>query len=374
MQQRLAAMPGRFHMRTLDDLAHLVAQQWNAARAFAVCGRGEQSDEAPLPDRLAGLVEFLDAYVVEVGMPVNSGAGVCLGEDEPVPGTREPLHFEGQLDGLVLPPLVVGQQAEPAAFHGPQENLVLAIGELVLAIAEKRKVVADHPVQQQLAFLAQFLVDARRPELEQLAGLLHFLAHFRPVADGHAHVGEDLEDFLLQQLELLRIRFLVDRESNERLEPAHRLVAFRDPLDLAAAVSNDANDRVNGDMNGQPLPVDRRKYRVDQERHVVVDHLDEGKRRFVAMIVQRWIENPHEGLPAFSPRAVFEMVQRDARHGLLDPSLQVFIGDVGKILAKEELDLLSVFEGVGLHPGSYDGVDDSFPDVASPAIFGSCHS
>jgi hypothetical protein len=54
--------------------------------------------------------------------------------------------------------------------------------------------------------------------------------------------------------------------------------------------------------------------------------------------------------------------------------MQVFVRDVGKILAKEELDLLSVFEGVGLHPGSYDGVDDPFPDVASPAIFGSCHS
>jgi hypothetical protein len=68
------------------------------------------------------------------------------------------------------------------------------------------------------------------------------------------------------------------------------------------------------------------------------------------------------------------MVQRDARHDLLDPPMQVFVGDVGKILAKEELDLLSVFEGVGLHPGSYDGVDDPFPDVASPAIFGTCHS
>jgi hypothetical protein len=92
------------------------------------------------------------------------------------------------------------------------------------------------------------------------------------------------------------------------------------------------------------------------------------------MIFQRRIENPHEGLPSLSSGAELQVVERYTRHGPFDPPLKVFIGDVSEVLAKEELDLLPVFKGIGLHPGSDDGVDDPFPDVASPAIFGSCHS
>src|SRR5210317_1774984 len=130
MHQRFAAMPGRFYVRALDDLADLVAQQGNAARTFAVGGRGEQADEATFSDGFARFIELLDTDVVEVHVPVNGRARVCLGEDQPVPGAREALHFPGQLDGLVLAPFIVRQQPEPAALQGPQENLVFAIGEL----------------------------------------------------------------------------------------------------------------------------------------------------------------------------------------------------------------------------------------------------
>ncbi len=343
VQQRLAAVPGRFHVRALDDLANLVPQQGDVTRALAVSGRGEQADEAPFADRLARLVEFLDTHVVEVGVTVNRRARVRLGEDQPVPGAREALHFPGQLDGLVLASFIVRQQSEPAALERPQENLVLSIGQPVLAVAEKREMVVDHPVQQQLALLAQFVVDALRPELEQLPRFLHLLAHFGPVAHGHAHVGQDLEDFLLEQLELLRIGLLVDRKADKRLEPAYRLVAFGNLLDFAAAVSNHADDRVYGDVNGQSLAVDRREHGIDEKGHVVVDHLDEGESRLVAVIFERRVENPNERLPLLSAGAEFQVVERHARHGLLDPPLQVFVGHVSKVLAKEELDLLSVF-------------------------------
>src|SRR5210317_1287548 len=102
-----------------------------------------------------------------------------------------------------------------------------------------------------------------------LEELLALLAHLRPVTDRDAYVGQDFENFLFQQLDLLRIRFLVDRESNERLELARFFARLCNSLDLAAPVANDTDDRMHGDMDSQPLADDRRKYRVDEKRHVV---------------------------------------------------------------------------------------------------------
>ncbi len=172
----------------------------------------------------------------------------------------------------------------------------------------------------------------------------------------------------------MRVRFLVDRESYERLECADLFAWFRNPLDPATPVPDDPNDRMNRNMDGQSLAVDRSEHRVDEKRHIVVDHLDEGERGLVAVGCHRRVEKPNQGL-AFLPRCTeFQMIQRHARHDLLDPALQVFVGYVGKVLAKIAFYLLPAFEDVGLHPRSHDGVDNSFPDVASPAIFGSCHS
>ncbi len=92
------------------------------------------------------------------------------------------------------------------------------------------------------------------------------------------------------------------------------------------------------------------------------------------MAFHRRVEESYQGLALLPHGAEFQVIKRRARHNLLDPALQVFVGDIGKVLTKEELDLAPVFQDVGLHPGSHDGVDDPFPDVASPAIFGSCHS
>ena len=154
VQQRLTPVACRGHVGTLDDLLDLVAQQRDIARTFAISGRRKQADEAAFAARLARFIEFLDADVVEVHMTMDGGAGVRLGQYQPVLGPCEALHFACQLHGLVLATFVVGQETQPAAFDRPQEDLVLAVGQLVLTIAEEREMVADHPLQQFLALRA----------------------------------------------------------------------------------------------------------------------------------------------------------------------------------------------------------------------------
>ena len=127
-------------------------------------------------------------------------------------------------------------------------------------------------------------------------------------------------------------------------------------------------------MDGQALAVDRSKNRVDEKRHVVVDHLDEGECRLVAVSFHGGVEETNQGLALLPRRAEFQVIQRHPRHDLLDPALQVFVRHVSKVLAQEKLDLPSFLEDAGLDPGSHDVVNDSLPDVTSPAMFGSCHS
>ena len=49
----------------------------------------------------------------------------------------------------------------------------------------------------------------------------------------------------------------------------------------------DRDDRVHDQMQRQPVPVDFHRHRIDQERHIVVDDLDDRVRRLPAMFLDR---------------------------------------------------------------------------------------
>ena len=157
------------------------------------------------------------------------------------------------------------QQSEAAPRHGPQEDAILAIGKLVLAITEKREVIVDHPVEQLLAFVPQLLVNAARSEVDQPARLAHFFTHLRPVAHGDPNVAQDFLDLLFEEPDLLRVRLLVDSEPDERFGLALRIVRFQHRFDLAATVAYDPDNRMDGDVDSQTLTIDCREYRVHEE-------------------------------------------------------------------------------------------------------------
>ena len=63
------------------------------------------------------------------------------------------------------------------------------------------------------------------------------------------------------------------------------------------------DDRVDDQVQRQVVAVDFHRHRIDQERHVVVDDLDDRVRRLPAVILDRRIEDAHAGMARFAPAA-----------------------------------------------------------------------
>ena len=52
---------------------------------------------------------------------------------------------------------------------------------------------------------------------------------------------------------------------------------------LGPVIAANADDRMHGDVHGEFVPIDRSRDRVNEKRHVVVNHLDESERRLIAV-------------------------------------------------------------------------------------------
>ena len=52
-------------------------------------------------------------------------------------------------------------------------------------------------------------------------------------------------------------------------------------------IALDGEDQVQDEMQGQAVTIDFHRHRIDQERHVVVDDLDDGVRRHTSHVPPR---------------------------------------------------------------------------------------
>ncbi len=105
-------------------------------------------------------------------------------------------------------------------------------------------------------------------------------------------------------------------------------------------------------MDGQGALRDGEADRIDQERHVVVHHLDDGVGRGVAVLLERRVEHAHQRAPAAALREL-EVRQRGPREHRGRARRHVVRIDVGVIGLQEAL-------GVHAPPGlgAARGVDD----------------
>ena len=126
-------------------------------------------------------------------------------------------------------------------------------------MAEQREHPAAEPAQQRGAFGI-----ADRPGVG-----FDPLGHRRPIGDRRAHVAQGHLERLLERAAILRI-------DPHGLEIDHRfaLLARGGQCDQPVARSFDRYDRVDQQVDLQALRGESRGDRIDQERHVVVDHGD----------------------------------------------------------------------------------------------------
>ncbi len=289
MAQRLAAVAVGAQAGVLHHVGMALAHQRDLPRAAVVGRGGVQAQEALFLDRLAVLAVGQHAHVVHVAGAVQRGAGVGLGQDQRVDRARV-RHVGGRqrADQPRRAALAAAHQAQAAALDRAQYRIAPLLHHFVLAEAEEDEVVVRGPAQELLRLLAALLVHRQPAAIELVGHLAHALAHRLPVAHDRAHVGQHRAYRLLDARHGLR-RLAVDLQVHQRLR-----LAAADPLQPAALVTRDAQDRVPEHVHADAEFGQRHGDRVDQERHVVVGHLQDGVRRFPAVRLAGGVEQPHQ--------------------------------------------------------------------------------
>ena len=239
--------------------------------------------------------------------------------------------------------LVGAQDAEPGAGHGTQQLVVAVLDQVVLTEAEEREVVVREPGQE-LAPLGDLVVrQRRRVGLEVGDDRLHGGVHPPPVLDRFTDVLEHLEQGLPDILGLV-LGHAVDLDVHPRLAVdvvgvgGRRVVQHLAQLAVEAPSYDElgVHDLVHDVAGG----VERHADGVDQERHVVGDHLDHrAATAGPAVVVLGRREQPHVGGALRPVPGQVEMVQHGRPEVALVAVEQVLRGDVAVVAADQRLEV-----------------------------------
>ena len=286
VHQRLAGVAARVEAGAGHHLGDLLAQHRDPGDRLGVGRTREEAEESALAGDLAVGAEGLHADVVEVRRAVDRGARVGLGQHEQLVLARLGLGQWGQLGERAGEVLVVAQDAEPGAGNGTQSALLgrpLLRLELVLAVAEEGEVVIGQPGEEVAALGDLGLGQRRRRVVELTDHGQHLGVHLGPVLDRLAHVAQHALD-ALGDLGGLLVVGAVDLDVHPRLgaslgtpfaaHHARLLDGSADLLELTGDVALDGELRVDHGVHVVPEPVELHRHRVDEEGHVVGDHLD----------------------------------------------------------------------------------------------------
>ncbi len=274
------------------DVRHLAAQHGDLGRRRVIRGVGIKPEEAVLAADLAALVVTLDADVVEIARAVHCRARVRLGDDDQVlharigPRLRRELR-EARRDLRVR---LLAQDAERRAAQHLQRVVAFHRHQVVAAIAEEREMVIRQPLETRARLGELGRSERRGPAVQIGDDLAQLGEHLFPVLDSGAQVGQHALQIGCERLH----RWRVD-------DAIH--------LDMQIGC---VDDRMNDEMQRQPMPVDFHRHAVDQKRHVVVDDLDHGVGRAPAVLLHAGVEDAHARGSRLAPPREVPVRQRGA--------------------------------------------------------------
>ena len=310
VDERLPVVARSGEARHLDRPPDLAPEEGDPRRGLVVGGGGEKTDEPALSDDLARPVEGLDPDVVHVDGAMHGGADVGLGEDDGLGTAQEMPDLKRQLRRT--PPWCpqdtearIAQHAEPR----PRDRLVGgAFGRRfvgVFAIAEKGEMVVGQPLEERDRLIGLVRRDRRRVRLQVGDGHVHPRPHGTPVLHRASNVGEDPPDRFGDLVERLRRRPRADLDVHVGFADEPGRIGSRlragDLLQPAPGVAPDPHDGMDHRMDGVTLAVEAGGDRIDEERHVVVDDLDDRMRAPPSVPGRARIEDTDLGSAGFPP-------------------------------------------------------------------------
>ena len=280
---RIAAQPGAVHHRL-----ELVPQQRNFPRPARVGTGREQSDETPFRHRHAIGIEFEHADVIHVSGTMHAGAGIGLGQDDCIDcaGLRQVARGQRLERARRHRAIAAVQDAKARAIHGLQHFLAAGFGDAIFPIAKKREMIGRRPAQEFLRLGNAGRIHGQLLLAQVLGDRQHLVAHRRPVAIAHGNVVQRRTQDLFKARAFGRIGNAVDLEMHQRFGLA--LAGIRsERKHVAAGIALDAVHRMRDQMHVQAGLPDRDADRIDQERHVVGDDVDDRMRGIVTVGVLR---------------------------------------------------------------------------------------
>ena len=215
-----------------------------------------------------------------------------------------------------------------------------------------------HPGEQRLGLAHIARIEPCVQDVEIVGGAARCGAHFRPIGKGDAHIAHAALDVGAQRREQRRVDDAVDLDVLERLEPpvpAGLRTSLLDAAQHPGCVACDRENRVRQKMDGQRPLRNREADRIDQERHVVVHHLDDGMGRCVAVLLERRVEHPHQCAATAALREL-QVRQSGPREHRGSTRRHVVGIDVGVVRFQEALGV-HASPGFALPRGGDDGCD-----------------
>ena len=274
-----------------DHLGHLAAQHRDVDRAPGVGRRRVQAEEAVLADHVALGVVPLHADVVEIGRAVHGRTGVGLREHEQgslvrlgPDRRRKPREAVGRVPVRVRLP--VPEDAQPALGHRAQEVVAVGVAvEVVLPVAEEREVLCRpsngaapglRPARRDRS--AAVALRARRRPRRAAASIFSQ----SPVAARTSASTRSMSVRTSSRMSADVSRSTSTCTHDSRTKPGSSL----DPSvarSVPSSVRCHREHRMHDEMDAEIVTVDGHRDRVDEERHVVVDDVDQRVGRVPAL-------------------------------------------------------------------------------------------
>ncbi len=227
------------------------------------------------------------------------------------------------------------QDAE--ARDDPQRIFAIDGDQVVTAVAKEREVIAAEPGKERLDLGELLLRDRRGIGLDLFDDPHQPRPHLLVVGAGAPNVGQHACDVRGQRVEALRLHDAIDLGVNEGLAVSIGCTVGRDARQRPVLVALHREDRMDDEVHRQAVPIDLHRHRVDEERHVVVDDLDDRVRRLPAVARGR-VEHTHARLTGVARAGEAPVRERRAVHIGRRALLEVFRIDLPEIAGDETLE------------------------------------
>ncbi len=254
-------------------------------RGARIGRRREQTDDAVFADQVAGIVETLDADVIEIDAPMNARMNIGLGDDERTRLLQKRHDFRRDFEQLAA----TAQYAQVALAHDAEPGLEPRHKRVAVAVvaadADEREIVGQQPLQKLDRFRKFVDRQRRRTGLHLGNDSLDAGAHRLPVLHRQPHFAEH---GFQRGREVGAFCEVVDRfEMNMNKAFALKTIGVRrTERNKKAAVAPDTEHRMRHQTHVELAIGDFSHHRIDQERHVVVINFDDGDRLALARVRQ----------------------------------------------------------------------------------------